>query len=90
MVLPLFVFGRCCCQVAVVAAAVYSSCWQMLLPRWLMACLPWAWMADVIAKVADGIATGQCFSFNFDVVVGPHPIYEADGIFLFFCLGMGH
>ena len=65
MVLPLFVFGRCYCQVAVVVATtVYSSCWQMLLLRWLMECLPWVWMADVIAKVADGIATGPMSDIN--------------------------
>ena len=28
---------------------------------WLMECLPWVWMADVIAKVADGLATGSMF-----------------------------
>ena len=62
MVLSLFVFGRCYCQVAVVVATtVYSSSWQMLLPWWLMECLPWVWMADVITKVADGIATGSMF-----------------------------
>ena len=69
MVLPLLCVGRCYCQVAVVVATtVYSSCWQMLLPRWLMECLPWVWMADVIAKVADGIATGSMFIFNSDVL----------------------
>ena len=31
----MFVFGRCYSQVTVViATAVNSSCWQMLLPRW--------------------------------------------------------
>ena len=62
IVLALFVFGRCYFQVAVVVATtVYISCLQMLLPRWLMECLPWVWMADVIAKVGDGIATGSMF-----------------------------
>ena len=28
---------------------------------WLMECLPWVWMADVIANVADGMATGSMF-----------------------------
>ena len=28
---------------------------------WLMECLPWVWMADVIAKVADGLTTGSMF-----------------------------
>ena len=42
------------------------------------------------SQVADGIATGQCLSFNSDVCVKPHPIYEADGICLCSCLGMDH
>ena len=28
---------------------------------WLMECPPWVWMADVVAKVADGLATGSMF-----------------------------
>ena len=28
---------------------------------WLMECLPWVWMADVVARVADGLATGSMF-----------------------------
>ena len=26
---------------------------------WLMECPPWVWMADVLAKVEDGLATGS-------------------------------
>ena len=56
-----------------------------------MICLPWVWMADVIAKVADGLATGSMFQVLILLFcVGPHPIYEADGICLCVCLGMGH
>ena len=58
---------------------------------WLMECPPWVWMADVIAKVADEIATWvSVLVLILLFCVGPHPIYEADGICLCFCLGMGH
>ena len=28
---------------------------------WLMQYLPWVWIADVVARVADGLATGSMF-----------------------------
>ena len=35
--------------------------WLVLLPRWLMENPPMGVVADVIAKVADGMATGSMF-----------------------------
>ena len=35
--------------------------WLMLLPWWLMLNPPMGVLAEVIAKVADGIATGSMF-----------------------------
>ena len=43
--------------------------------------LPW-WL--------DGMATGVNLILIQMLCVGPHPIYEADGICLCFYLGMGH
>ena len=90
----MFVFGRCYCQVAVVIAIVVdSSCWQMLLPMWLMECLPWGGLADVIAKGKSGRWNSHWVNVSVLILmsyVGPHPIYEVDGICLCFYLGMHH
>ena len=54
MLLPLIVlFGWCCCHIIAV------HIWLVLLPWWLMENPPMGVVADVIAKVADGIATGS-------------------------------
>ena len=70
--------------------------WQMLLPMILGNLV--LFMADVIAHVAlfcgRCYTTSRCCNLFYMVVVmfcvGPHPIYEADGYWLCFCLGMGH
>ena len=73
--IAMYMIGRCYCHVAdVFTTVLFLFWWQMLLPLlcsfvlladvvvwWLMECSPWVWMADVIAKVADGIATGSMF-----------------------------
>ena len=53
-------------------------------------------MADVVASVTDGIATGSMYLVVFYFIlilvlwcwVEPHPICESDGICLCFCSGM--
>ena len=58
----LFVLGRCYSLVAdVIATIVVILYWQMLLPGGWWNCLLLVWMAD-------GIAMGQCFNFNSDVL----------------------
>ena len=57
----MLVFGRCYCHVADVFATIFVVMLADIIARWLMECLPWVWMADVIAKVADGLATGSMF-----------------------------
>ena len=49
--------GCCCCHCILYFMLADVIAW------WLMECPPWVWMADVIAKVADGIATGSMFQF---------------------------
>ena len=91
MVLPLFVFGRCYCQVADDFATVFV----VHVGRGY--CL----VADGMPTMG---VDGRCYSqdgrwishwVNVLVLillfyVGPHPIYKADGTCLCFCLGMGH
>ena len=73
--------GWCYCQVAdVIATFEHYVRWLMLLPGGWCYFHIWAlcWVADVIttlgvvgtcySQVADGIATGQCLSFNSDVL----------------------
>ena len=56
MLLPLIVlFGWCFCHIIAV------HIWLVLLQWWLMENPPMGVVADVIAKVADGIATGSMF-----------------------------
>ena len=44
-----------------------------------------------VGVMADGIATGSMFSFLILMFYArPHPICVADGICLYFYLGMGH
>ena len=58
-----FFVGRCYCHVADVITTVFVVRLADVIAWWLMECLPWVWVADVIAKVADGIATGSMFQF---------------------------
>ena len=66
-----WLFGWCCCHLICVAIIV----WQMLLPMWLML-LPFdsvdvICVADVIAKVADGIAYhGGCGLWSDVITIG--------------------
>ena len=60
----MFIIGRCYCHVADVFATICSFVWLAdVIAWWLMECPPGVWMADVIAKVADGLATGSMFQF---------------------------
>ena len=65
-------FGICYCQVAD----------GMATAGWVTN------MVDVITKVADGIATRVCLFWVLRHLTEPHPICMADGICLYFCLGM--
>ena len=55
MVLSCFIIGRCYCHVAYFFATVFVVMLGDVIAWWLMECLPWVWMVDVIAKVADGL-----------------------------------
>ena len=59
----MFIIGRCYCHVAYVFATVFVVMLADIIAWWLMECLPWVWMADVIAKLADGLATRSMFQF---------------------------
>ena len=61
--IAMFIIGRCYCHVADVFATVFVVMLADVIGWWLMECLPWVWMADVKAKVADGLATGSMFQF---------------------------
>ena len=59
----MFIIGRCYCHVADVFATVFVVMLADVIAWWLMECLPWVWIADVIAKVSHGLATGSMFQF---------------------------
>ena len=90
--------GWCYCLVFMKLADVIASGWcychicsrLMLLPWWLMLYSPMGELADVIAKVAWWNSHWVNLILIQMLCIGPHSIYEADGICLCFCLGMGH
>ena len=60
----MFIIGRCYCHVADVLPLFCSFVLLAdVIAKWLMECPPWVWMADVIAKVVDGLATESVFQF---------------------------
>ena len=72
-------------------ADVIATCSRlMLLPWWLMLYPPMGDVADVIAMVACWNGHKVTLILIQMLYVGPHPIYEADGICLCSYLGMGH
>ena len=87
-------------QADVVACCVVLR--LMLLPFFVADVIATAVLADVIARWFDVKSThrcvcGRCYGHWVNVLIlilmlylRPHPIYEADGTCLCFCLGMGH
>ena len=108
--IALYMIGRCYCRVADVFTTILFfvlladviAWWLMLLP------LLCSFVGRCCCLMADGMPTmgvdGRCYCqsgrwislwvngliLNLRFCVGPHPICEADGTCLCFCLGMGH
>ena len=77
-------FGRCYCLVADVIATICSVV--------LADVVAWRLM-ELPTMGVDGRWNNHWVNALVLILMfcaGPHPIYEADGIFLYFYLGMGH
>ena len=88
MLLPFVVNWLMVLPVAdVIATCAVGWCYCL---GWLMLYPPMGEMADVVAMVAWWNGHWVNLILIQMLCVGPHSIYEADGIFLCFYLGMGH